>query len=114
VDKEDQKRREGEAEWLRDLRDRQQNTLWPGSIEAARSADSFFWHGSPNSRPIQRAGAIVIGLVASLFVLVALNSAWEERMLFPVPFALGVGYIAFRQFRNGLRRSVKRSVKPES
>ena len=60
------KRAERRTSFIRDIRRKQRNVIWPEALHNSRSIDEFLWKGSSNPSLVQRIGAWLIGLVLRL------------------------------------------------
>ena len=87
-----------------DIERRQSNTVWPDSMRNAANVDGYLWNGNPKAPTVQRAGAVIFGLMflvfAAMFVYIAVNVHFPLLYLFTV----ALGYIGFRTLRNAFQR----------
>jgi hypothetical protein len=91
-------------DFIEDIRQKQQNTLWPDTLRNSRSVDSFLWNGDPNPSRVQRIAAWLLGLASVGFGVLLLDLArtgggWLCRIMASAALLLGL-----KMFRNGFRR----------
>jgi hypothetical protein len=73
--------REGIPSLIEEVRASQRNTIWPDTVRNSRNVDAFLWLGPPNAKPVQRIGAVIIGLFFLLIGLGTLVLAYDRQSL---------------------------------
>lgn len=95
---------ESAQQLIQDVKNKQRNTIWPGTLINGRGVDEFLWKGAPDAPLVQRVAAWLFGIV---FVLVGVGwfagayakHWWGICLLSFVWFFIGV-----RVFLNGFRK----------
>jgi hypothetical protein len=91
-------------EFIRDIRDRQRNIVFPDTVRNARPLYVFCWRGSPNPTWPQRVGAWLFGLIFAadglfLFTIARENNSDATALMGYFQILLGAWI-----FRNGFPR----------
>lgn len=84
------------AEFIQDIRRRQENILWPNVLVGGRAADSFLWRGSAHPTMVQRTGGLIIGGSFSGLGLEIAYFALRDRSVMVGLTACFFCYIGFR------------------
>jgi hypothetical protein len=94
-------KREEKRGFIKGVRARQRNVVWPDALLNGRAVDVFLWRGSVKPPLVQRIGAWLIGAVFILdgLGLVGFAREWKSRYL--VCLALACVLLGIRVFRNG-------------
>jgi len=90
--------------YIKSVKDRQENILWPDVLRGGRSVDEFLWKGARDAPLVQRIGAVILALaylmIALAFVAMAIEQKkWFEWVSAVLLFGLGAWFI-----RNALRK----------
>jgi hypothetical protein len=102
-----ERRADGE-DFIREIKNRQRNIVWPGPLVNGRLVDKLLWKGSPDATAVQRVGIAIIGLSLLLAGSVFLSFAKADKSPVVAVIAylwllLGARtlYNAFRRRRTG-------------
>ena len=93
---------------IEDVRERQQNVIWPRAMINSNSVDSLLWKGSLNASKVQRVGIGIWGLAFLCVGAVCELGAYEKRGLFLAFFGLPWLALGTRIFLNAFKRNPKR------
>lgn len=92
-------------EFIRDADAGQRNILVPDILRNNRSVDEALWKGSRTAPPVQRVGAVVIGLLLILCGISSAMTATRHHYLFEIVLTLAFVGAGIKVASNGLRRS---------
>lgn len=96
-----------EEDFIKDLRAKQQNVVWPDPVVNASRVDKFLWRGSLNPTWVQRVGAWIVGMTfmgSGLVFLLLASQAWHQDAVEAITFGgFGTGLLSvgIKMFLNG-------------
>lgn len=64
--------------FLKDVQDRQRNTIWPDTVRNGSKADGAIWFGADNPTKIQRIGFGLFGAVFFSVGVISIASMWQS------------------------------------
>jgi hypothetical protein len=96
--------RSGDQKTIERLRTKHGNMLLPTATHGGRAVDVFFWRGSANPTPVQRAAAWILGLALFAQALVVAVQARRIGSLPTMLVACGGMMCGAKVFRNGFSR----------
>jgi hypothetical protein len=99
--------RDDQDRLIKDLRARQQNTLWPEAMVNSSSVDALLWKGSPNATRVQRIGIAIWGLAFACIGAACEMGAWEKHEPFLMFFGLPWLALGAKLTFNAFKRSHK-------
>jgi len=90
--------------FIEDLKAKQNNLTWPGTLIGGRSVDAFLWRGSPNPTLVQRLAAWLLGTFFFVPGLLFVSKAKGEGSWLGVIVGWGFALVGAKVFRNGFPR----------
>lgn len=90
--------------FIEEFKAKQENTVWPGPLQNAKSVDEFLWKGSPDAPLVPRIGAWIFGLFFIFVGVASIDIASEKHSLLTAVISIAWFLIGFKVFLNGFQK----------